>query len=146
MYILCQKPNTSLQSENCCATSELKAKNLYNFTDKDVKSGNIYYYRLQQEDQDGDSNLSDIRSVSFEDITGQLQITPNPARDYIQLTASEMDWEDIFEITVINAAGQVIRQATMSLDNALSTIDWPAGVYLIRAVSENKIWAGKVVK
>jgi hypothetical protein len=57
-----------------------------------------------------------------------------------------MDWEDIFDITVINAAGQVIHQTTMSLDNALSTVDWPVGVYLIRAVSENKIWAGKVVK
>jgi hypothetical protein len=141
--------NSSRYFENIgfvAATSELKAKNLYNFTDKDVKPGNIYYYRLQQEDQDGDRNLSDIRSVSFEGVTGQLQITPNPARDYIQLTASEMDWEDIFEITVINAAGQVMRQTTMSLDNALSTVDWPAGVYLIRAVSENKIWAGKVVK
>jgi hypothetical protein len=141
--------NSSRYFENIgfvAATSELKAKNLYNFTDKDVKPGNIYYYRLQQEDQDGDSNLSDIRSVNFEGVTGQLQITPNPARDYVQLTASEMDWEDVFEITIINAAGQVIRQTTMSLDNALSTVDWPAGVYLIRAVSENKIWAGKVVK
>lgn len=141
--------NSSRYFENIgfvAATSELKAKNLYNFTDKGVKPGNIYYYRLRQEDQDGDSNLSDIRSVSFEGVTGQLQITPNPARDYIQLTASEMDWEDIFDITVINAAGQVIHQTTMSLDNALSTVDWPAGVYLIRAVSENKIWSGKVVK
>ncbi len=120
--------------------------NQYTFTDVKVKPGNTYNYRLQQTDLDGKSELSDIRSVEFDGISKQLNIAPNPAKDYVLLNATGTDVEDIFEITVYNDKGQVVAQRNMSLNNAIPTNDWAAGVYWVRAVSGGRIWSGKVVK
>ena len=120
--------------------------NTYHFTDKQVKMGHIYYYRVLQTDIDGTTAHSDIRSILFDGTVRYLQIAPNPATDYVQLTADDTSYEEIFEISVVNDKGQVLLQRNMSLNNAIATQDWPSGIYFVRAVSGNRIWTGKIVK
>jgi hypothetical protein len=128
------------------AAADGHVENRYQFVDKTVKPGNTYYYRLEQIDMNGKTEQSPIRSVAFDGLAKTLSIAPNPAVDYVLLTAPGTTHEDVFDITVVNAQGQTLVQRTMSLNNNLSTSNWPAGVYTVRAVAGMKVWTGKLVK
>jgi hypothetical protein len=128
------------------ATTDLQAINRYEWADPNIRAGHTYYYRLAQTDMDGTITYSDIRSIQWESTASVLQIAPNPASNFIQLSAEGSDLDEVFDVAVINTQGQVIEQHSMPLNNALSTRDWPAGVYHIRAVAANRIWTGVVVR
>jgi Metallo-peptidase family M12B Reprolysin-like/Secretion system C-terminal sorting domain len=127
------------------AVSTLNTVNRYQYDDAKIKPGYTYYYRLAQTDVDGTITYSDIRSIKWEATTRQLQIAPNPATDYVLLTAEGVEYDEVFDIVVTNMHGQVVAQRSMTLNNALSVRDWPAGVYQIRAVAARQIWTGKIV-
>lgn len=128
------------------AVTEIKAKNNYAFTDRDVVPGNIYYYRLRQEDIDGTSTYSDVQSVIFEGRAGILQITPNPARTLLNLSIGADNQEDMFEIRILDQTGKLVMSRRQSVADQIAVADLPNGVYTVQVLSDQKIWAGRVVK
>ncbi len=128
------------------AATNGRVANDYTFVDTQVKPGNTYNYRLEQTDLDGKTELSDIRSVALDGAAKVLTIAPNPTTEYVQLTAPGSTHEDVFEVTVVNANGQIVAQRTMSLNNPLPTQQWPGGIYTVRAVAGTQVWTGKIVK
>jgi hypothetical protein len=128
------------------AATNGRVENVYTFVDQTTKPGNTYYYRLEQTDLDGSTDLSEMRSVTLDGAAQHLIIAPNPAQDYVLLTATGSSHEEVFEVTVANTNGQIVAQRTMSLNNNLPVNDWPAGIYTVRAVAGGKVWVGKVVR
>ncbi len=62
------------------ATADVQQVNNYEYLDKDVRPGTRYYYRLRQNDFDGQYEYSEIRTASIEGTQLGLQVYPNPVR------------------------------------------------------------------
>jgi hypothetical protein len=73
-----------------------------------------------------------------------IQIFPNPATDYIQLSNSE----DVKKIVIINMVGRRLRVFEAIEDQKLYRIgDLPRGMYLVQIIGDkNKIITTKRVK
>ena len=128
------------------AVTVAKPKNNYQFADQSVVPGNIYYYRLRQEDTDGHFVYSDVKSVAFEGAAGLLQIAPNPARTAVSLSIDTDDKEGTYTVNVFSNDGRLVLSRVMPITEPIDISAWPDGVYTIQALTERKIWTGKVVK
>ena len=104
----------------------------YQFTDAGVRSGTGYQYRLRQEDVDGTTSFSPIRSVSFAAAT-ELTVRPNPTTGLLRLTTVASD----AHYTLYDLSGKVLRSGTTTGQRAdLDLADLPRAVYLLRVAEE----------
>jgi hypothetical protein len=103
------------------------------------------YFRLKLLDVAGAATYSPVVVVDAACTTSQLLIAPNPARD--QATVRGLP-PGRSQALLYNATGQCVASASGEGSIALSLGDLPAGVYLLKAVSEAGIQAGsaKLVK
>ena len=112
--------------------------NYYNFEDKHPFAGNNYY-RLKVINKDGTFSYSQIVKVEF-NIAG-VEVSPNPARNFISVHANE----NITGIEMINEQGEVIKKYALA-GNINSTLipakEFPAGLYFVRIATT----AGMVTK
>ena len=59
----------------------------------------------------------------------QINIFPNPANDILNITSSEQ----ISEIEIVNALGQIVKRMDVNADNAVCDVeDLTSGVYVVR--------------
>lgn len=122
----------------------------YGFVDTDVAPGSVYYYRLRQMDFDGQETYSEIQAVTLDGPSGgSLLITPNPARDYIQLQlpAAVAREAGAWQLTIANTQGHVIRSGAWTEDQpGIPVSSWPAGVYAVHLFQGNRVYSGRFVK
>lgn len=83
----------------------------YTFTHNNMVSGRNFY-RLAQHDFDGAVKYSQVIFVSVNNSGGVLQVKPNPANAFINLTASAALTGAKYYIT--SSAGQVVKQGVLS--------------------------------
>ncbi|MEM6770007.1 MAG: T9SS type A sorting domain-containing protein [Bacteroidota bacterium] len=102
----------------------------YQFTDEDVIDGLTYFYRLRQEDRDGSTDYSVIRSITF---SGAAQVVafPNPTDQQLNLSVSST-LPDNLTYRLFSSIGQQLTtgklpQGRMTLDLAA----FPPAVYQI---------------
>ncbi|WP_173021612.1 reprolysin-like metallopeptidase [Lewinella sp. W8] len=114
----------------------------YRFTDREINEASTYYYRLRQEDRDGQTSFSPIRSVSF-DGTAATVVFPNPAEDRVFLrTAREYTNYELFD-----AQGR--RQQSGLIQDGRAAIELealPAGVYQIKVAGAGGSAVVRVVR
>jgi hypothetical protein len=114
---------------------------VYNFTDNDPLS--ISYYRLRQVDHDGNSELSNIVSVTKLRKL-EVQVYPNPT--YGKVTV-QLTKEADAAITVYNMIGQaVITNVNMTTVGEVDLSGLTRGTYIVEIKSEGAISRMKVVK
>ena len=64
----------------------------------------------------------------------QISIFPNPANDILNITSSEQ----ISEIEIVNALGQVVKRMEVNTDNVVCNVeDLTSGVYVVRIRTMN---------
>jgi 3'-phosphoadenosine 5'-phosphosulfate sulfotransferase (PAPS reductase)/FAD synthetase len=64
----------------------------------------------------------------------QISIFPNPANDILNITSSEQ----ISEIEIVNALGQVVKRVEVNADNAVCNVeDLTSGMYVVRIRTMN---------
>lgn len=81
----------------------------YNYRDNYVQPDMVYYYRLRQIDINNRQVYSNIRNARIGKGAGiELTVSPNPAKDYVNLFISGTTNKATVEI--INASGQRIQQ------------------------------------
>jgi hypothetical protein len=141
------------------AEDNSNTSNSYNFNDKlsDLNGHEVAYYRLKQDDIDGNYTYSAIKVVRLDSGAGSVnnisvQVYPNPYMDNINVNFNSNVGRPAV-IRMINSAGQVIlSQQTaimqgnnnIQLNNLSSQI---SGVYFVDAVIDGKvIFSQKVVK
>lgn len=130
--------------------------NSYEFIDRDVVRGPLYYYRLRQIDSDGSESYSTIRTARLiGSAIGQWQVglpTPNPVRSdsRIQIFAPS-DTNATYEI--IDASGRRISSGLINLiggrDNVVELREvgnLPAGIYVWRMRAGNQDFSHKLVR
>ncbi len=78
------------------------------------------------------SETCTLNTTAFE--KSEFQLYPNPARNQVQINASEM----VNEVKVFDVSGKLIhRQTTNNQSIVLSTQDWGKGMYLINLFFAN---------
>ena len=108
-------------------TSEIQ---YYEFTDRSPYSGRSYY-RLKQNDFNGDSETFEAISVRFDRLQSTLEMYPNPSSDFITIDTSDpLDF-----IRIIGSHGSVYELPPAPNSNSVNKIfdirDLPHGVYTV---------------
>jgi len=111
------------------------SKSNYLFTDRDVKPGLIYYYRLKQIDFDEQFTFSEVVQARLSTEEIQFEIAPNPAKDQLSVFLTK-DGRHNGELMIVDILGKVVKiQAFEMSDQArfdLELTNLPAGVYFLR--------------
>ncbi|UOQ54999.1 T9SS type A sorting domain-containing protein [Hymenobacter cellulosivorans] len=97
----------------------------HQYSYQDAEAG-AAYYRLVQQDQDGNETASPVRYVAGGK-TPALQLFPNPATAAVQLLGSDAT----VEVQLLNLQGQVLRRLPAGTTQ-LELQGLPAGLYLVR--------------
>lgn len=128
----------------------------YQFVDRDVNTGPLYYYRLKQLDVDGQSDFSAIRTARLQGsaiadwVVGLPSPNPIQKNSIIQLYAPI---DSMADFEVFSSAGQKVGGGRYNLiggrDNRLPLGDFsslPAGVYHWRMRVGGRQFSRKMVK
>lgn len=120
----------------------------YSFTDKALPYENSQqqlFYRLKMVDKDGHFTYSKIMSVYISSVLLSIKISPNPAKNILQITG--LNPFAAATISIINFSGNVIKK-TIAKDNNyfIDVSNLPAGMYYIRVEENKKITNLKFVK
>jgi hypothetical protein len=89
------------------AKAHPEALNNYQFIDQHPFGG-VNYYRLEQIDFDGKTDLSPIRTVVFNDHLFSVVVTPNPAKQFFYLDIQSA--EDLSHVKLIDITGRVVLE------------------------------------
>lgn len=106
----------------------------YDFKDRGVKNGQLYYYRLKMVDFDGTFEYSPVRSAII-DGEAEIAVFPNPAKSILNLTFGDLDVKEI----IIQNSGQH-EMFRLPISDARQQIDvsaLPVGMYLLNIVLRN---------
>ncbi|MFA6059490.1 MAG: T9SS type A sorting domain-containing protein [Taibaiella sp.] len=82
----------------------------YSYTDKDPASG-INYYRLVQEDRDGNSTFSTIRSLDYSN-KSSFNCYPNPTEGQLTIEHNT-DKQELLNFRLTDVMGRVVRKSEM---------------------------------
>lgn len=85
------------------------------------------------------ANCTELKEIASSN--SNYQVYPNPFRDEIRYNANE-----VVEVTLVNALGQVIKKETSMKSGSLDTSTLPNGVYMINLKGENGTKTLKMVK
>lgn len=117
----------------------------YNYVDTDIEPGITYYYRLQQEDFDGQFEYSEIRKARLTGRDDMVNLSPNPTSGQVQITWSTPVGS--YDVEVFDAAGKSVRFRSANdaayLDLDLS--DLAEQIYLVRITTNNEVITKRVV-
>ncbi len=125
-----------INSENASVT--------YSFTDANPFSGKNYY-RIRQEDLNGNSSYSSIQMLDME-AKGTVAVWPNPAKDIVNIQQGNNT--DVFNAEIFNQSGQKVSVSRLhSGINAVNIASLPAGFYIVHIdFSNGESYNQKLVK
>ena len=101
----------------------------YFYSDQSPQPG-PNYYRLRQQDFDGNVQLSSVREVNFK--VEALQAYPNPVSDLVRLSITPKKSNEYLSCLVQSVSGQIVRKDFLHFINGqanLSLTGLPKGVY-----------------
>ncbi|MCB0528291.1 MAG: T9SS type A sorting domain-containing protein, partial [Saprospiraceae bacterium] len=87
-----------------------------------------------------------LMAVSTQDLQAadELQVSPNPATDVLNISVSGADEEQL-HVELLDLSGRsVLRQAWNK--EALNIAELAAGQYVLRLIGEKKMWVQRIVK
>lgn len=118
----------------------------YQFDDPDLRSGQLHYYRLRQEDFGGQTELSDVQVLSVGAHAGLLHTFPNPTSRWLNLELPPTLEASAVQASLWDAAGHLVSEQTLSTGTPLDVSALPSGVYWVQVVAEEEVYRGKWVK
>ncbi len=123
----------------------------YEFYDPNPQQG-VNYYRLEQVDINGGTNLSQIFAINFlESEFGMVACYPNPVRSNESFSVKyHSSGEKSMELSMFDLQGRMVKSETKYLDRELSVFDISTqgispGLYIVRAVGGGKAWSSKIL-
>ncbi|MFK7806386.1 MAG: choice-of-anchor B family protein [Saprospiraceae bacterium] len=123
----------------------------YQFLDKDVLPGQVYYYRLRQIDLDGSDEFSPIASARLAGDNAALQIFPNPATEEVTLFLEQNIGNEDVDISLYDITGKLIRNLQLSTDElnggyTLDISELVEGIYMISLKNEEVNASTQLIK
>ena len=95
---------------------------------------------MEQEDFDGETSLSAIRSLSF-NVDNDIMIAPNPNEGAFTITINSEVFNDIVKIEMMDARGMVVwNKSTTTGSNNVQRVDaskLASGIYFVHVSGED---------
>lgn len=126
-------------------------KTRYEYWDKEIENGRVYYYRLRQVDFDGTETIFDPIVVRTPVCNGvhSMTVYPNPVMDRLNLDIQGFDVTDQGDITIFNSIGEVVETFKGITVKEFKDIDvsrYQSGVYSVQLESVGSVFVQKFVK
>ena len=125
-----------------------KKRHAYAFKDHHPLPG-INYYRLEQQDFDGQSYFTSVKStqLSTQSMVGIYQIFPNPApKGHFSIYAPSATFEQPVSLRILNFKGQVLLESMLTIANTkLSFPELTKGIYVVQLFHKNQSWEQKLL-
>jgi len=125
--------------------------NNYNFIDKNVKSNQMYYYRLKQVDYDGRFEITKMVSAKVEsDLVSEVyDIFPNPSNNKAELSLL-LKVEQLIQVTIYNQVGKICSQDEHYLKAGNSNINLDveklnSGIYYVKTDINSESFYRKLI-
>jgi hypothetical protein len=120
----------------------------YTYTDERPLPG-LNYYRLRQEDFDGQFEYSQIVSIKMRNGGSGIRLFPNPATHSVTL-ALETDYDGEATLTLHDITGKRVRTQVLPLEggtfrSSIELAGLPAGVYLAEVQAGREQWQERLV-
>lgn len=145
-YIL-QKSSDAKTFNNAYAVSAKTGnQNQYEFTDNNVVSRGVIYYRLKMEDVDGNFSFSKVVAVSINGSGSFFTITPNPARSFTTLNFGQQMQQA--EIAIYSLDGRRLLSQTISSPSTTYPLNVQSllnGMYIISVKTASDTYNQKLV-
>ncbi len=122
----------------------------YNYIDRDIRSGQLYYYRLRQIDYSGRFDFSEVVTAKIEGIQNSGMFSPNPTTDgLIRLDYSSSNNGEL-SINVFDVTGKLLHNQYGSLVKGnnqidLNLADLNAGMYFVKLNQGNNSSYEKII-
>ena len=111
----------------------------YQFSDRQVPNGNIFYYRLKIVDKDGNFYYSAILRFT-RDNNETYTIYPNPGKGIFNISLNGISDLKNYSYRVLNSAGlQIARDAIVATNTQFDITNMPAGNYVVELIKKEKI-------
>lgn len=112
----------------------------YISTDNNPLQG-ISYYRIKQTDFNGSVSYSEVRQVELGIRNLGINVYPNPAKDFVNITATQSLWLSVYDIF----GKIVLTQKLNAGDNRVNTTNLSSGLYLVEAKGINTAYTTKLL-
>lgn len=117
----------------------------YGFRHDNIPTGNIYY-RIRQTDDDGSYIFSRVILLHNNRRDNQFSIFPNPAGNYISISAPYSELTRSITIELYDASGRKLISQSMNASTAfVNTERLPNGTYLLKLLHDDETTVKKVV-
>jgi len=113
---------------------------LYTYQDKNPGMGD-HFYRIRQEDNDGITTYSPIRSITFAGGESELSVFPNPASD--EVFVAGLDEQTTFRVRLRDLNGRTL--STTMNNNRLALDGTAPGTYLLEIVHDGETTCKRLV-
>jgi hypothetical protein len=125
------------------ASGNTSGVTFYNTSDGAPLSGNDYY-RISEVDRDGKTLYSEVKMVSFDFAPATVIISPNPAKDHINISVAGN--KQTLHVYLLNSVGQIISTVIMKDEyNSIPIHAIPPGVYYLKISGGDLSTVKKVV-
>jgi hypothetical protein len=111
--------------------------NQYELTDTKPYSDN--YYQLKVIDNEGNSELSDIRFVQLSIAKPLFVLSPNPTSGVVKIQTESQD----ADYSVYDISGKVLHQGTLNKEIELGSLS--SGIYFIKVMVDDRIEVKKLI-
>jgi hypothetical protein len=120
----------------------------YQFTDNFVQPNTLYYYRLQQTDNDNRRSMSETRQATIKDrLSVIVSIAPNPATDRITVFTSGST--GLSDINLFDSKGRTIKSwrkvNCSSVPQELVLGEIASGIYMLQVINEGTMNTEKII-
>ncbi|WP_338759833.1 LamG-like jellyroll fold domain-containing protein [Bernardetia sp. ABR2-2B] len=123
---------------------------VYSFGDTEVNTNQIYYYRLNQVDENGSKKTSPIVDAKIDgSLSGGVTVYPNPTSNEFTIDLGETYIANTtYQIEVYNSIGMLLRNRTVSNSSKInmSLEGLAKGMYLIKIVTPSRTKLVKLQK
>ena len=122
----------------------------YQLMDRKVVPNQTYFYRLEQQDFDGELNYSNVVSATIDEAAGlALTVYPNPSEGHLDLRwAGDYVPDAAVAYRLIDATGRVVWQRTCDSITACKSLDLSGladGLYTLEAKHAGNAFTSRVV-
>lgn len=122
------------------AAGNSSTNRIYLYSDYNVESDIVYYYRLKLIDADNRFDLTKIVSARLQtwNSVKNINVYPNPTNDYIIVDIDNSSNLNGYQLKIINDLGQTIFQSKIyNKQTHIDTKDWNTGsIYFIAITNE----------
>ena len=116
----------------------------YRFLHTNIPGGNLYY-RIREIDIDGAYVYSNIVLLHNKNTSSSFVIFPNPANNYITITAPT-NGAGKTQIILYDAVGKQLTSSTMTgTTEEINTVGFPNGAYLLKIKNDGMVTTQKVL-